>query len=384
MTLQSNSRQLEYTVNNDFDEFSYKSNPAFINKEKFLDTLRESINISELRELKNQVSDLKKIVSFPKEDKDGLLNIGSNGDTVTLKKDVLISEIDQILQAQTVERAKYYLQRLEKSIQDIKTSKINDINLHRWKEYDDIITDSLWMVDRRDTSGAHIGWYWGNFIPQIPHQMITRYTKMEDLVLDAFLGSGTTLIECRRLGRNGIGVELNNDVAQKAEELISREINKDNIFTKVINDDSRTIDLETTLSSVGRKKIQLLIMHPPYHDIIKFSNDRRDLSAANGVDEFLRMFGEVIDNTAPFLEKGRYFALVIGDKYSKGEWIPLGFKCMEEVLKRDFILKSIIVKNFEETRGKRNQKDLWRYRALVGGFYVFKHEYIMLFKKKGL
>jgi hypothetical protein len=384
MTLQSNSRQLEYFISNDLDNLYSKSNPAFINKEKFLDTLRESINISELRELKNQVSDLKKIVSFPKEDKDGLLNIGSNGDTVTLRKDVLISEIDQILEAQTVERAKYYLQRLEKSIQDIKTSKINDINLRRWKEYDDIITDSLWILDRRDTSGAHIGWYWGNFIPQIPHQMITRYTKKEDWVLDAFLGSGTTLIECRRLGRNGIGIELNSNVAKKAEELIAREANKDNIITKVINDDSRTTDLEKSLGGVGQQKIQLLIMHPPYHDIIKFSNDSRDLSSASGVDDFLKMFGDVVDNTAPFLEKGRYFALVIGDKYSKGEWIPLGFKCMEEVLKRDFILKSIIVKNFEETRGKRNQKDLWRYRALVGGFYVFKHEYIMLFKKKGL
>lgn len=42
----------------------------------------------------------------------------------------------------------------------------------------------------------------------------------------------------------------------------------------------------------------------------------------------------------------------------------------------------VIVKNFEETRAKRNQKMLWRYRALVGGFYIFKHEYIMLFKKK--
>jgi hypothetical protein len=44
-------------------------------------------------------------------------------------------------------------------------------------------------------------------------------------------------------------------------------------------------------------------------------------------------------------------------------------------------LKSIVVKNFEETRGKRNQKELWRYRALAGGFYVFKHEYIFIFQK---
>lgn len=78
---------------------------------------------------------------------------------------------------------------------------------------------------------------------------------------------------------------------------------------------------------------------------------------AKSTDEFLKMFGEVVDNATPFLEKGRYFALVIGDKYSKGEWIPLGFYCMQEVLKRRYLLKSIIVKNFEETRGKRNQKN---------------------------
>ena len=61
--------------------------------------------------------------------------------------------------------------------------------------------------------------------------------------------------------------------------------------------------------------------------------------------------------------------------------MPLGFYCMNEVVKRGYTLKSIIVKNFEETRGKRSQKELWRYRALVGGFYIFKHEYIMLLRK---
>ncbi|MFN3505516.1 MAG: DNA methyltransferase, partial [Caldimicrobium sp.] len=61
------------------------------------------------------------------------------------------------------------------------------------------------------------------------------------------------------------------------------------------------------------------------------------------------MFGEVVDNATPYLEKGRYLVLVIGDKYSKGEWIPLGFYWMQEVLKRKCLLKGIIVKNFEAT-----------------------------------
>jgi hypothetical protein len=55
---------------------------------------------------------------------------------------------------------------------------------------------------------------------------------------------------------------------------------------------------------------------------------------------------------------------------------------MNEILKRGLVLKSTIVKNFEDTRAKRDQKQLWRYRALVGGFYIFKHEYVFVFRKK--
>ncbi len=355
---------------------------VILNKEKFRETLSTIVNLHDLSSIKERVLFLKGIVEGYQEDKIGILNIEAEGDTLTRRRDVLFSELAQILESQTTERAKYYLKRLLRSVEEAKTSKINDIDLSRWKEYDEIITDSLWLLGKRDTSGAHLGWYWGNFIPQIPHQMILRYTKKGEWVLDAFVGSGTTLIECRRLGRNGIGIELNPAVAERARELIAEEPNKQGVASEVVIGDSRKIDIKAILSKYGLNSVQLLIMHPPYHDIIKFSQDPRDLSNAQSVEDFLRMFGEVVDNLSPCLERGRYLVLVIGDKYSKGEWIPLGFHCMQEVLRRNFKLKSIIVKNFEETRAKRNQKELWRYRALVGGFYVFKHEYIFLFKKK--
>lgn len=271
--------------------------------------------------------------------------------------------------------------RLKKSLFETKTNEINDINIKRWKDYDEIFTDSLWIINRRDGSGAHLGRYWGNFVPQIPQQLMLRYTKKGDLVVDPFVGSGTTLIECRRLGRHGFGVEINPGVADNARELIASEANAHDVATRLAVGDSKDYDFRTAIQSMGFEAVDLLLMHPPYHDIIRFSSDSSDLSSAGSTEEFLRMFGEVLDNTLPLLKRNRFVCIVIGDKYDRGEWIPLGFYCMQEAMKRGLSLKSIVVKNFEETRGKRNQKSLWRYRALLGGFYLFKHEYILILRK---
>jgi DNA modification methylase len=201
-------------------------------------------------------------------------------------------------------------------------------------------------------------------------------------VLDAFLGSGTTLIESKRLGRNGIGVELLRKVANAAAKVIELEEDLYSTRTEIIIGDSSSLDFKFEFQRRKIKSVQFLIMHPPYWDIIKFSGNKRDLSNAKSLNEFLKLFGKIVNATYPVLDKGRYCAVVIGDKYSGGNWIPLGFYTMQEVLKRGYSLKSIIIKNFDETKGKRNQKELWRYRALVGGFYIFKHEYIFLFKKE--
>jgi hypothetical protein len=354
----------------------------FVNKTKFIEAIQQIKEQNSLPKLRACVLDLEHNLQSVKTDKIGVLNININGDTIRISQRHLLEQLDQITDSQTLERARYYIERLEKAMTENRTNKINDINLTRWKEYEDIWTDSLWIIDKRDSTGVHTAGYWGNFIPQIPNQMLKRYTKKGEWVFDPFVGCGTTLIESQRLGRNGIGIELQENVAQKARELINSEPNKYNVVSEIVTGDSTELDYAEVLKMAGQKTVQMVIMHPPYFDIIKFSKDPRDLSNASSIDSFLDKMNMVVERAGKVLDKGRYLALVIGDKYSKEEWIPLGFLTMQEVLEKGFILRSIIVKNFDETTGKRNQKELWRYRALVGGFYIFKHEYIFLFKKR--
>lgn len=303
-------------------------------------------------------------------------------DSVTVTKKSLISQLSQIRDSFTLERSRYYMKRLEKSITKIKSGSINDINLNQWKDYDDIITDSLWIYNRRDNSGTHNAAYWGNFIPQIPNQFIRRYTRENEWVLDPFLGSGTTLIECRRLGRNGVGIELSPEVTEISRLNIESDSPGKETRCDIYIGDSGNANLISEIRKKSTESVQLILMHPPYWDIIKFSENSNDLSRADSVENFLQMFGNIVDRTYSILDKGRYLVLVIGDKYSRGQWIPLGFYAMNEVMKRGYVLKSIVVKNFNATKGKRVQEELWRYRALAGGFYVFKHEYIFLFRKR--
>ncbi len=259
-------------------------------------------------------------------------------------------------------------------------ARYNDIDMEKWQRYSEINTDTLWIIDKRDNSGVHSGNYHGNFVPQIPFQLFSRYTKKGDWILDPFMGSGTSLIEAQRMGRNSIGIDLQESVVKEADSRIRSEAKPD-CKTQVFAGDSSSLNMEALLDSIGVKKYQFVIFHPPYWDIIKFSDNPNDLSNAESLELFLKGFGRVIDNTTKFLEKYRYCAVVIGDKYANSQVVPLGFYCMNLFMEKGFLLKAILVKNFGDTKGKANQQGIWRYRALASDFYIFKHEYIFVFKK---
>lgn len=265
-----------------------------------------------------------------------------------------------------------------------KTKPYNDIDLNNWRDYSELETGTLWMFSSRAKGNGHKFTYHGNYIPQIAYQLYTRYTKPDDVVLDLFLGSGTSAIEAVNMGRKCIGVELKPDLATHVNDSINSLGGKN--LVSVISADSSSLEavqaIDDALYSFGREKAQFLVLHPPYADIIKFSDKTEDLSNCQSTEEFLEMFKSVAKNGYNFLEKGRFAALIIGDKYAKGELIPLGFLCMQKMNELGFKTKSVIVKNIEGNEiGKGKTGNLWRYRALAGGFNIFKHEYIMIFEK---
>ena len=257
--------------------------------------------------------------------------------------------------------------------------KINDLDLKEWKSID-VNTDSLWIIDKRDNSGVHNANYHGNFVPQIPRELMQRFTRKGDFVLDTFLGGGTTLIETQRLERNGIGIELQEEVAKQTKKLIKQEA-KENLVSDIYVGDSSNFEYDKLLEKYNIDNVQFIIYHPPYWDIIKFSEQEKDLSNCPTLENFLEKLEKTIVDSTKILQKGRYCAIVIGDKYEKGQVVPLGFYCMQLFQKHKMKLKAILVKNFNETKGKQNQQALWKYRALANNLYLFKHEYIFVFRK---
>ena len=63
---------------------------------------------------------------------------------------------------------------------------------------------TIWSFKERGNWATHKGDYRGNCSPQVPRNLILKYTKEGDIVLDTFCGSGTTMIEAKLLNRKGV------------------------------------------------------------------------------------------------------------------------------------------------------------------------------------
>lgn len=245
--------------------------------------------------------------------------------------------------------------------------------MERWQN-PDIKFGSWWDFPSLDKKGGlHANNYHGQFIPQVAEQLILRYTDPGDTVLDLFLGSGTTAIECQRLGRRCLGVDLKAVTLPDVDDLAF--LQEDSTSPGIV------FMLEDACRSLGWALPRLTILHPPYHDIIKFSDDSADLSNQPDITEYLVKLGKVILNANCLTAET--IALVMGDIYQYSQVIPLGFMAIE--LMKPWRLKAINVKNIKNTERSGSggkMTNLWKYRAMKNGFNLFEHEYILVFRRK--
>lgn len=253
-----------------------------------------------------------------------------------------------------------------------------------WKDIK-LNTDSLWIIGPRAKGGKRENNYHGNFTPQIPNEMIQRYTETGGVVLDMFMGSGTTLYECELLKRNYIGFDINDEIIQYVK---NKMLNTNDIDFYIHNCnvlDSKNVEsnILSDLNHMKKNSVDLIISHPPYWDIIKFTDKKEDLSNIADLDSFIDSFVYSVKNIWQLLKNKGVFVLVVGDLYRNSEVVPLGFYLMDAIKKNfNSLLKGIVVKDVLNNRGKIGSETIHRYRALKYGYYLFKHEYIYVFQKK--
>lgn len=231
---------------------------------------------------------------------------------------------------------------------------------------------TIWSFKSRGNWATHDGNYRGNWSPYIPRNVILKFSKENELVLDCFCGAGTTGVECKLTNRNFIGIDINPKAIELAKENINFPIYKatlPKIDFKV--GDARDI------SSIGDDTIDLICNHPPYADIIHYTdNQKQDLSFC-APNEFLNEMYKVAKENYRVLKHNRYCAVLIGDMRKHKHVIPLGFWLIGVYLKAGFSLKDIVIKR------QHNCKTMgfWYKNSIKYNFLLLAHEYLVIFKK---
>jgi len=230
-------------------------------------------------------------------------------------------------------------------------------------------TDTIWSFKDRGSWATHNGKYPGNWSPYIPRNVILRYSKEGDTVLDQFVGSGTTLIEAGLLNRKAIGIDINPDALSITKRNTNFFENKKNIKLKI--GDSRN------LKFIKDQSIDLICTHPPYANIIKYSkNIKKDLSHLD-IKEFSKEMEKVAKESFRVLKKDKYCAVLIGDTRRNKHIIPLGFKVMEKFINAGFLLKETIIKEQHNCKSS----DYWETKSIKYNFLLISHEYLFIFRK---
>jgi DNA modification methylase len=231
---------------------------------------------------------------------------------------------------------------------------------------------TVWSFPERGSWATHNAGYRGNFAPQIARNIIEMYSEKGDLILDPMVGAGTTVIEAKLLVRNAIGLDIN----PKAVELTKAALRFKHYppcEQKVMVGDARD------LSSIANNSVDLVLTHPPYMNIIRYSEGKveDDLSNISSLPKFCDEIEKVAKELFRVLKPGKYCAILIGDTRKAKHFVPLAFNVMQRFLKVGFVLKEDIIKVQHHCR----LTGYWRAKAKRDKFYLIMHEHLFVCRK---
>lgn len=195
-------------------------------------------------------------------------------------------------------------------------------------------------------------------------QLLMRYTREKDLIVDPMCGSGTTVDVARDLGRRALGYDL------------SPPPGRADIFRA----DARKLPLED-------EKADFVFIDPPYSTHVDYSDDPRCIGKldAGGADHGAAYYGamkQVIAEIDRILKPGRYMALYVSDSYKKGRveggpFMPIGFELFA-LLRERFQPVDIIAVVRHNAKLKRGN---WLKAAEEGNFFLRGFNYLFIMKK---
>lgn len=168
-------------------------------------------------------------------------------------------------------------------------------------------------------------------------RLVKFFTKREGVVLDPFVGVGSTLKACAIEGRKGIGFELNPKYAELAQERLKSEIR--DLFATSTEQDVRVGDARTLIKELPENSIDLVVTSPPYWNILhkedhkarqerkdheldtRYSNDERDLGNIHDYDDFLKELSAILGECGRALKLKKYMAVIVSDFRDKSKFI---------------------------------------------------------------
>lgn len=245
--------------------------------------------------------------------------------------------------------------------------------ISKWEPDDfELEMTTHWSFPRRGDWATHDAKWRGNWSPYIPRNILLRYSEEGDWVLDQFAGGGTTLVEAKLLNRNIIGVDVNELALARCQEKINFQHEGATGIVQIHKGDARHLDF------LEDGSIDLICTHPPYADIIPYSdNIAEDLSRCN-VADFLHEMKAVAAECRRVLKEDKFCAVLMGDSRKKGCMVPLSFRVMQIFEESGFQLKELVIKEQHNCKAT----GYWKKNSIKYNFLLIAHEYLFIFRKQ--